>query len=113
MCHIAMEHGDDVNVVALSPDRRWVVSGSGNNQERTLIGHADGVRAVAVTPDGRHAISASDDGALKVWEPANRSGIGNSGPAGDVILCRTRADWHHHPHRGLAWQRLLPSLRGR
>ena len=63
-----MEHEDDVNVVALSPDRWWVASGSGNNQERTLTGHVDRVRAVAVTPDGCLAISASNDRTLKIWD---------------------------------------------
>ncbi|MFC1634707.1 DUF4062 domain-containing protein, partial [Planctomycetota bacterium] len=75
-------HGHPVRAVAVTPDGRYVVSGSNDKTLRvwelasglvvhTLAGHASSVFAVAVTPDGQYVVSGSADGTLMVWELAN------------------------------------------
>ena len=72
-------HGDWVSAVAMSPDSRHALSGSGDRLLRlwdlrtgqllrTFTGHEDEVCAVAVSPDGRHALSGSHDGTLRLWD---------------------------------------------
>jgi WD40 repeat protein len=58
-----------VNAVAVSPDGRFIVSGSDSTVKvweahdgrllRSLEGHTDWVYAVAVSPDGRFIVSGS------------------------------------------------------
>jgi WD40 repeat protein len=68
-----------VNAVAVSPDGRFIVSGSDDRTVkvwelesgrllRSLEGHTGGVNAVAVSPDGRFIVSGSSDRTVKVWE---------------------------------------------
>ena len=85
-------HGDCVRAVVVSPDGRFVISGSGtdisdsrrqpdqtirvwnveNGQlERVLEGHSGNINALAVTPDGTLLISASSDDTLGVWDLAS------------------------------------------
>jgi WD40 repeat protein len=63
-------HTGGVNAVAVSPDGRFIVSGSEDRTVkvwelesgrllRSLEGHTGGVRAVAVSPDGRFIVSGS------------------------------------------------------
>jgi WD40 repeat protein len=64
-------HTDWVNAVAVSPDGRFIVSGSSDDRTvkvwelesgrllRSLEGHTDWVWAVAVSPDGRFIVSGS------------------------------------------------------
>jgi WD40 repeat protein len=72
-------HGDWVSAVALSPDSRHALSGSGDRMLRlwdlrtgqllrTFTGHEDEVKAVAMSPDGRQAVSGSHDGTLRLWD---------------------------------------------
>ena len=72
-------HTGWVTAVAVTPDGRWAISGSGDQtlkvwnlktgtEERTLTGHTNSIIAVAVTPDGRRAISTAYDSTLKVWD---------------------------------------------
>ncbi|URD53703.1 WD40 repeat domain-containing protein [Chroococcidiopsis sp. CCNUC1] len=71
-------HTDSVNAVAVTPDGKWVISGSSDNTVKiwnlktgniklTLTGHTGSVNAVAVTPDGKWVISGSSDKTVKVW----------------------------------------------
>ncbi|MBE9010717.1 serine/threonine protein kinase [Pseudanabaenaceae cyanobacterium LEGE 13415] len=64
--------------LAISPDRRTLVSGSLddriliwdlNTGDRlgALIGHRSSVNSLAFSPDGRRLISASDDDSIKIW----------------------------------------------
>ncbi len=68
-----------MTAVAVSPDGRFIVSGSGDRTVkvweaatgrllRSLEGHKDDMTAVAVSPDGRFIVSGSDDRTVKVWE---------------------------------------------
>jgi len=72
-------HTDWVRAVAVSPDGRFIVSGSVDRTVkvweaesgrllRSLEGHTDDVNAVAVSPDGRFIVSGSEDRTVKVWE---------------------------------------------
>src|SRR5260221_420340 len=72
-------HASWVHAVALTPDGRFVVSGSGdgtlrawdlesNRSVRSFARHRGPIRAVAITPDGRRVVSASDDHTLRVWD---------------------------------------------
>jgi WD40 repeat protein len=71
-------HHDWVTSVAVTPDGRYIVSGSLDETVRVweratgkevqkLTGHQDGVWSVAVTPDGRYIVSGSLDQTVRVW----------------------------------------------
>ncbi|WP_448546111.1 NB-ARC domain-containing protein, partial [Roseiflexus sp.] len=75
-------HTGSVEAVAVSPDGRFIVSGSWDNTLkvwdtdsghllRSLEGHTSGVYAVAVSPDGRFIVSGAYDRTVKVWEAAS------------------------------------------
>ena len=86
-------HGDTVRTVVVSPNGRFVISGSGGSDtsdstrppdqtirvwnvetgqlERVLEGHRGDIDALATTPDGTLLISASTDGTLAVWDLAS------------------------------------------
>jgi WD40 repeat protein len=72
-------HTGSVNSVAVTPDGRYAISGSGDKTLRvweletgqcirTIEGHTFSIDSVAVTPDGRYAVSGSWDKTLKLWE---------------------------------------------
>ncbi|MBD2492862.1 WD40 repeat domain-containing protein [Nostoc sp. FACHB-280] len=74
-------HTASVNVVAITPDGKQVISASSDKTIKvwnlakgkelvTLTGHKGGVTAIAVTPDGKQVISGSFDQTLKVWNLA-------------------------------------------
>jgi WD40 repeat protein len=74
-------HTKNVNVVAISPDGKNVVSGSDDKTIKvwnlqtkklvhTLISHSDSVHALAISKDGKTLISAGDDKTIKVWNLA-------------------------------------------
>ncbi len=71
-------HTGSVNALALSPDGRFLVSGSEDvtlkiwdtatgNVLRTLSGHEQPVLAVAISPDGRWIASGGADATVRVW----------------------------------------------
>jgi WD40 repeat protein/ribosomal protein L9 len=77
-------HTGYVNAVALSPDGRYIVSGSGYPDNTLRLweaasgreiarfeAHTRDVMAVAFSPDGRHIVSGSGDRTLRLWEVAS------------------------------------------
>jgi len=71
-------HSDSVNAVAVTPNGKKVISGSGDKTLRLwnlatgkklkiFRGHSGPVTAVAVTPNGKQVISGSRDRTLKLW----------------------------------------------
>lgn len=71
-------HKDCVGSVAVSPDGKYIISGSYDKTVkvwefetgklvRTLEGHKDPVSSVAISSDGEYIISGSRDETVKVW----------------------------------------------
>ena len=71
-------HTSTVGSIAFTPDRRWIVTGSGDGTARvwsaasgisaaTLLGHEDWVSSAALSPDGARIVTASDDGTARIW----------------------------------------------
>lgn len=74
-------HTSWVGAVAISQDRKTLISGSYDNTIKlwdlstgesisTLIGHNSTVYSVAMSPDRQTVISGSDDGTIKLWNSA-------------------------------------------
>jgi WD40 repeat protein len=72
-------HSDWINALRISPDGRWMATGSDDHTVRiwdlqtkslkhTLKGHEDEVNAVAWHPDSRMLAVTADDGRLTVWD---------------------------------------------
>jgi hypothetical protein len=72
-------HSAAVTSIAVSPDGRFLASGSYDNTVkiwdfasgellRNLTGHRRWVAAVAITPDNKSVLSGSDDRSVKVWD---------------------------------------------
>ena len=75
-------HTSSVNSVAVSTDRKYLISGScdgtiklwdlNNGQElRTFTGHTSVVNAVAISTDTKYLVSGSDDHTLICWDLAS------------------------------------------
>ncbi|MEL7038147.1 MAG: WD40 repeat domain-containing protein [Cyanobacteria bacterium J06592_8] len=71
-------HSDVVNVIAVSPDGQFIVSGGWDNNIkiwsvetgqllRTCIGHSNSITALTITPDAQQIVSGSVDSTVKVW----------------------------------------------
>jgi WD40 repeat protein len=71
-------HNDAVNAVTISPDGKFLISGSADRTikiwhlvrgelRQTLQGHSDGVTSVALSLDGRTLVSGSSDKTIKIW----------------------------------------------
>lgn len=72
-------HTEQVQCLALSPDGKFLVTGSrdrsvrewevtSGKQLRSFQGHREQVTAVAMRPDGKQVASASEDGAVRLWD---------------------------------------------
>ena len=72
-------HENQVNSVAISPDGKFIVSGSNDNSLRIwetesgnclkiLEGHSDIVSRVALSSNGKFIVSGSNDKSLRIWE---------------------------------------------
>jgi GTPase SAR1 family protein/DNA-directed RNA polymerase subunit RPC12/RpoP len=72
-------HKHWVSTLAVSPDGKWVASGSDDQTVKiwdletgycraTMKGHTDRVESVAITPDGRRVLSGSPDQSIRVWD---------------------------------------------
>jgi WD40 repeat protein/serine/threonine protein kinase len=81
LLRLLIEHGDGVSSVAVTPDGKYVVSGSGNTvrlwdlatgQEvrRFRAGLLSSVNTLAVTPDGKYVVLESGENTVQVWDLA-------------------------------------------
>ena len=77
-------HSESVNAVAVSPDDRWLASGSDDNTIKvwpikdgkldpdreaiTLEKHTKPITSLTFTPDGKRLLSGSQDQKLLVWD---------------------------------------------
>ncbi|KAI1737960.1 vegetative incompatibility protein HET-E-1 [Xylaria scruposa] len=72
-------HSDVVKSIAISPDGRWIASGSLDGFikiwdvligacTQTLEDHSDAVGSIAISPDSRWLASGSWDGLIKIWD---------------------------------------------
>ena len=96
-------HTSWVHTVALTPDGRYAISGSGdatlqmwdlesNQPSRRFTGHKGPIKSLAITPDGRCAVSASSDQTLRVWELSSGRCLrilkGHCDPVSLVVIIR-------------------------
>jgi WD40 repeat protein len=74
-------HSDEVHGMAVSPDGKRIISGSGDktikvwdaetgDELMTLRGHKECVKSVAFSPDGKRIVSGSEDKTNKIWDAA-------------------------------------------
>jgi WD40 repeat protein len=98
--HSWAEQGDQISMVAWSPDESQVAAASrdgtillGNRDEGTAVlleGHSDQVTAVAWSPDGDRVASASLDQTVRVWDVES----------GEVLFV---LEGHHELVTAVAW----------
>jgi serine/threonine protein kinase len=69
------KHSGYVTSVAISPDRRTLVSGGTDNtiivystSMSTLTGHGNAVNSLVISSDGQTLVSGSDDATIMVWD---------------------------------------------
>jgi WD40 repeat protein len=72
-----LRHGDRVRAVAISPDGKFVLTGSGDSTARlwradsgqliSTLRHDSGVTAVAFSPDGKSVLTGSRDSTARLW----------------------------------------------
>jgi len=97
-------HSDKVICLAISPDKKTLVSGSDDRrikiwqlstrQElRTLNGHSSTVTCLAISPDGQTLISGSKDHTIKIWDLSTGQELGTlTGHYGTVTCLAISAD---------------------
>ena len=76
-------HKEAISAVAISPDNRWLVTGSGDNTARlwdlnnlaaepkVLRGHEEAIAAVAFSPDNHWLVTGSWDNTARLWDLNN------------------------------------------
>jgi WD40 repeat protein len=73
------DHSSWVMSVSLSPDGKYLATGSSDNKAKiwdlktgkvalTLEGHSDGISSVAFSPDGKCLATGSSDNMAKIWD---------------------------------------------
>ena len=83
---INKEHQNCINSVTISPDGKYIVSGSSDKTIKiwdiktaeclnTLKGHSNYVSSVTISPDGKYIVSGSYDGTIKIWDFKNVNNI--------------------------------------
>ena len=99
-------HDGPVNAVAISPDNRWVVTGSLDKTARlwdlsakdpaanpvVLRGHEGAVTAVAISPDNRWVVTGSLDKTARLWDLSAKD------PAANPVVLRG------HEGRSMRWR---------
>ena len=95
------EYTASVFSIAVSPDGKYLISGSGDNTLklwdiatgriiRTFAGHTGEVYSVVISPDGKYALSGSQDRTIKLWDIATgrviRTFAGYSGGASSATF---------------------------
>jgi serine/threonine protein kinase len=85
--------------LALSPDGRLVISGSGRDhwarvwdldsgrEVRRLVGHTNEVWGAAFAPDGRHAATGAFDGTVRIWDLQTARELKRFGIRGEQVRC--------------------------
>ena len=72
-------HTSWINSIAISPDGKYIVSGSDDKTIKiwdfktaeclnTLEGHEDSVNSIAISSDGKYIVSGSGDKTIKIWD---------------------------------------------
>ncbi|KZO92972.1 hypothetical protein CALVIDRAFT_285545 [Calocera viscosa TUFC12733] len=81
-------HNKSIRCIAVSPDGRWIASGSEDQTIRIwdietgaaigepLVGHEDWVMTVAFSPDGMRVASGSGDKTIRMWDVETGTAIG-------------------------------------
>ncbi|WP_158303001.1 WD40 repeat domain-containing protein [Kosmotoga olearia] len=95
-------HSGPVSSVAISPDGKYIVSGSWDNTIklwningeclRTFEGHTDWVRTVAISPDGKYIVSGSENGKIRIWNLKGNCLRILSGHSGSVLSLAVSPD---------------------
>lgn len=94
--HCFWGHQDTVNAVAISPNNRWLATGSSDHTVRlwdlsakdpvsasiVLRGHEDSVNALAIGSDGRWLATGSSDHTVRLWDLSGKD------PASASIVLR-------------------------
>ncbi|MFO1430694.1 MAG: hypothetical protein U1F76_11230 [Candidatus Competibacteraceae bacterium] len=77
--NILKGHKSDVTSVAISPDNKYIASGSkdktvrlwnleGNLMSKPFQGHTDYVNAIAFSPNGKSIVTGSSDKTIRLWD---------------------------------------------
>jgi len=82
ICNLPLNSQKDIRSIAISPDGRWMISGScdgtapiwdivDGSLQCTLLGHEKGVTSVDFSPKGEYVVCGSWDGKVSMWRYAS------------------------------------------